>query len=68
MPPPVPPIPRALPTNDAVVPSPEMVPAIGPVPDKLADAWDAVKNDPKVTNMSRALDTVGVSPAPLLFL
>jgi hypothetical protein len=66
--PPVLTIPSVLLTNVTVVPQPEMVPAIDPVPDKLADAWDAVKDDPKITNMSRALDTVGASPAPLLFL
>jgi hypothetical protein len=45
-----------------------MVPGIGPVPDKLADkladAWDAVKDDPKIANTSGVLDTVGVYSAP----
>jgi hypothetical protein len=45
----------------ADIPSPEMVPAIGPVPDKLADAWDAVKDDPNIANTSRAVDTFGLS-------
>jgi hypothetical protein len=66
MSPPVPAIPSIVVTNAAGVPSPEMVPAIGAVPDKLADAWEAVKNEPKIANMT--LDTVGVSSAPLLFL
>jgi hypothetical protein len=67
MSPPVPAIPSVLFTNAAVVPLPEMVPNICPVPDKLADAWEAVKGDPKITNMSRDLDTVGVSSFPRLF-
>jgi hypothetical protein len=44
-----------------------MVPAIGPAPDKLADAWDAVKDDPNIANTSRALDTFGLPSAPSLF-
>ena len=48
-------------TNVAVVPSPETVPAIGPVQDKLAEAWDAVKDDRKIANTSRAVDADGVS-------
>jgi len=46
-------------TNLAMVPSPDMVPAIGPVPDTLSDAWDAVKDNPKISNVSRELDVVG---------
>jgi hypothetical protein len=34
-------------------------PAIGPVPDTLTEAWDAVKDNPKIPNMSRELDAVG---------
>lgn len=64
--PPVPAIPDVLLTNVTVVSSPEIVPAIGPVPDKLADAWDAVKDDPKFAYMNRELDIVGVSSAPSL--
>jgi hypothetical protein len=68
MSPPVPTTPSVLPTNVAVVPSPpEIVPAIDPLPDKLANAWDAVKDDPNITNVSRALDTVGQSSASSLF-
>ena len=52
----------------AVIPSPELIPAIDPVPEKLVDAWDTVKDDPKSANTSRELDTVGVcSPPRLLF-
>jgi hypothetical protein len=60
--PPVPTIPNVFLTNHTVIPSPE----IGPVPDKLADAWDAVKDDPKIADTSRAVDTVGLSQAPAL--
>jgi hypothetical protein len=63
MSPPVPAITSVLLTNVAVVPSPETVPAIDPVPDKLTDAWDAIKADPTLTNTSRELDAVGVSSA-----
>ena len=52
-------IPSVPPTNPFVVPSPVMVPAVNPAPDKLADAWDAVKGDPKIAD--KTLDTVGVS-------
>ena len=39
-----------------------MVLAIDAVPDKLAEAWDAVKDDPGVAKASREPDTVGVCP------
>jgi hypothetical protein len=58
---PVPAVPSLIVTNDSIVPSPEIVPAVGTVPEKLDDAWDPVKEDPKIANSSRALDTVGVS-------
>lgn len=67
MPPPVPAIPTVLLTNVVVVPSPEIIPAIDHVSDKLADAWGAVKEDPKFANTSRKLDTAGVFSAPLFF-
>jgi len=31
------------------------------MPDKLAEAWDMVKDGPKDANTSRVLDAVGVS-------
>ena len=31
------------------------------MPDKLANAWDAVKDVPNIANTSRTPDTVGVS-------
>jgi hypothetical protein len=49
-------------TNAAVASSPEMVPTIDAVPDKLAEAWDAVKDDPGVAKANRELDTIGVCP------
>ena len=61
---PTPSIPNVPRTNVSVVPSPEMVPTVGSVTDKLADAWDLVKDDPKIAKTSRALDTVGVSSVP----
>ena len=65
MSPPVPAIPNVLLASDTTVPSPGVVSAVGPVPDKLADAWDAVKDDPNIASTGRALDTVGMSSAPL---
>jgi hypothetical protein len=56
-----PPDPAVHPTNVAVIPSPETVPAIDPVQDKLAEAWDAVEGDRKIANTSRAVDADGVS-------
>ena len=67
MSPPVPAIPSVLLTNIGVVPSPEIVPATGTVSDKLADAWDAIKDDTKFANTSQALDTVCVSSVPSPF-
>jgi hypothetical protein len=66
--PPVPAIPSVLLTNVVVVHSSEVVPAINPVSDKLADGWDAVKEDPKIANTSRKLDTAGVFSATLSLL
>jgi hypothetical protein len=45
----------------------EMLPPVPAIPSVLADAWDAIEADPKFTNTSRELDTVGVSLAPSLF-
>lgn len=57
-------IPQVPPTNLAIVPPPEGKPAISLISDKLAEAWDAVKDGPKAASMSRGLDAVGVSSAP----
>jgi hypothetical protein len=52
------------PTNLAIVPPPEGKRAISsPISDKLAEAWDAVKDGSKVASKSRGLDAVGMSPA-----
>jgi hypothetical protein len=67
LPPPVPAVPSVILTNDSIVPSSGIIPAAGTVPDKLADAWDALKADPKFANTSRELDTVGASSAPSFF-
>jgi hypothetical protein len=56
-----PPDPAVRLTNVAVIPSPETVPAIGPVQDRLTEAWDAVKDDRKIASTSRAVDPDGVS-------
>ena len=50
-------------TNLAMVPSPDMVPAL-PVPDTLSDAWAAVKVNPQISNVSRELDAVGAFSVP----
>jgi hypothetical protein len=48
-------------TDVAIVRFPEPVPASGPVQDKLAEAWDAVKDDRQIASRSRAVDADGVS-------
>lgn len=51
-------------TSVDVVSSPEAFPANGPAQDKLAEAWDAVKDDRKIAHRSRgrrAIDADGVS-------
>jgi len=40
--------------------------ALNPVPDKLVETWDVVKDDPKVANKSRGLDNAGTSSIPEL--
>ena len=50
---PLPPDPSVFLTNLAVVSPPE-------TQGKLAEAWDAVKDEPEVVDMSRELDTVGL--------
>ena len=57
---PVPPDPSAFTTNLAMVAPPEIMPDRGPVQDKLAEAWDVVKDDPGVAKASRELNTIGV--------
>ena len=45
----------------AVVPPAEAMPYISPVQNKLVEAWDAIKDDPKISDTNRGLNTVGVS-------
>jgi len=56
--------------NSVTVHSPERIPAIGAVPDKLAEAWDAVKDGPKIADRSRSLpaedDGVSAAPSPYI--
>jgi hypothetical protein len=56
---PLPPNPDFIPTNPVIEPPPEATLVISPVLDELAEAWDAVKGDRNVSNMSRALDAAG---------
>jgi hypothetical protein len=49
------------------VPSIVMTNLIPPVQGKLAEAWDAVKDDPRVAKTNRELDTVGMCSLPRLF-
>ena len=53
-----------LPTNLALASPPEELPAINPIPEKLAEAWNAVKDGATVADASRGLDAIGVSSAP----
>lgn len=54
--------------NGVAAPSPERIPATDAVSDKLAEAWDAVKDVPEFAHTSRAIPShaVGVSVAPSL--
>jgi hypothetical protein len=51
-------------TNFAMVPPLEMIPAVVPAPDKLTEAWDAVKDDPNIAKTSRRIDSVGSFSVP----
>ena len=59
LPMPLPTFPGVVLTNLAMVSPPEMIPAVVLAPDKLAEAWDAVKDDPNMAKTSRELDSVG---------
>ncbi len=51
----------AISSPDSAIPNvPETVPATGAVPDRLVDAWNVVKDEPKIANTRHVLDTVGV--------
>ena len=60
------PVPSIVMTN-LVTGLPEMIPDISPVRGKLAEAWDAVKDDPGVAKTNRELDTVGMCSLPRRF-
>jgi len=62
---PLPTSPGVVLTNLAMVPPLAMIPAIVPAPDKLAEAWDTVKDDPNIAKTSRGLDSVGSFSVPL---
>ena len=51
-------------TNSDMAPLPEMISAVSPVPVGLADAWNAIKDGPKVAKASGEFDTIGVSSVP----
>jgi hypothetical protein len=53
-----------LPTNLAVVPPPEGLPATSSVSDMFAEAWNVVKDEAKVANSSRGLGVVGGTSVP----
>ena len=62
---PLPPEPSVLLTKLPMVSSPNMIPACrSPIQDKLAEAWDAVKDDPRIATMSKELHTVGMCSLP----
>jgi hypothetical protein len=63
---PLPPDPSVFLTNLSVIPPPGMITVSSPVQDKLAEAWDAVKDDPGVANISRELDAAGMCSLPRL--
>lgn len=47
------------PANLAEVPSVEALPSIS-VQNKLVEAWDVIKDDPKISDMNRGLHTLSV--------
>jgi hypothetical protein len=52
-------------TNLAMLPPPEMIPAVDPVQDKLTEAWTLVKDDPKIADKTPGLNTAGASSVPM---
>jgi len=51
-----------LPTNLSMEPPPEATPAISPIPDNLAEAWDVASRN--VSNVIRAIDAIDAVGAP----
>jgi hypothetical protein len=61
---PLPPEPAVFLTKLSMASCPDMMPVCGsPVQDKLAEAWDAVKDDARVAKMSRG-HTAGMGSLP----
>ena len=61
----LPPEPSVSLTKPPLISSPDMIPVCGsPVQDKLAEAWEAVKDDPRIATMSKELHTVGMCSLP----
>jgi hypothetical protein len=58
---PLPPEPSVLLTKLSIVSSPDVMPVCSPVQDKLAEAWNAVKDDTRVAKISH---TVGMLLTP----
>jgi hypothetical protein len=66
---PLPPEPSVFLTKLSMVSSPDMMPICSsPVQDKLAEVWDVVKDDARVTKMSRGDRTVGMCLFPGVLL
>jgi hypothetical protein len=51
-------------TNPDKASLPEMIPTGNLAPDKLAEAWDAIKDGPNVSSTGRRLDAIGVFFVP----
>ena len=69
LPMPLPTFPGVSMTNLAMIPPPEVIPAVVPALDKLAEARDAVNDGPNMAETSRKLDSVGsFSVPPPLYL
>jgi hypothetical protein len=64
LPTPVSAIPGVLPTNLAIASPPEGLPAMSSISGKLAETWNAVKDDATVANASRGLGAIGMSSVP----
>lgn len=65
---PLPTTPDVFATNFYTAPPPEMIPPVSPVPDKLAEAWDAIKDGPSIPKAKEGLDTIGASSSLTSFL
>lgn len=65
---PLPTTPGVFATNPDVAPPPEMIPPVSPVPDRLAEAWDAIKDGPSIPKASKGLDTIGAPSSLTSFL